>query len=178
MIHLETPRLLLRDWQDADTPVFAAMNADPRVMEFFPAPLTDEESAAFLGRLRAELASEPFGPYAVERREDGALLGYVGLHRVSFEGPLHNQIEIGWRLRFDAWGQGYASEAATACLQHAATLGISPVYAFTTLTNLRSQRVMQRLGMQFVEEFDHPALPSGHPLLRHVLYRTIPDSQA
>ncbi|WP_418983558.1 GNAT family N-acetyltransferase [Alistipes sp.] len=171
MIRIETPRLVLRSWHDDDLPAFAAMNADPRVMEFFPSPLTHAESAAFLRRLREESAAEGFGVYAVERRSDGEFLGLTGLHRVTFSGPLHNQVEIGWRLRAEAWGQGYASEAARACLDRTAERGIGTVVAFTALGNLRSQRVMQRLGMKRVGEFDHPALPAGHPLLRHVLYR-------
>lgn len=172
MIYFETPRLLLRDWHDDDLQPFTAMNADPRVMEFFPSPLTDEESAAFLGRIRAEFGIEGFGPYAVQRREDGALLGYTGFHRITFSGELHNKIEIGWRMCPQAWGHGYATEAAQTCLNHATALGIDTVYAFTTVTNQRSERVMQRLGMVRIAEFDHPALPAGDPLLRHVLYQT------
>lgn len=166
-----TPRLVLRAWQENDLPQFAAMNADPRVMAFFPAPLTAAESAAFLDRIRAEYTAEGFGPYALEKRTDGELLGLTGLHRVAFPGPLHGKIEIGWRLRPDAWGRGYVTEAARACLVHAATLGIREVVAFTATGNVRSERVMQRLGMMRDEEFDHPALPAGHPLRRHVLYR-------
>lgn len=170
MIYFETPRLLLRDWQDDDLPAFAAMNADARVMEFFPSPLTADQSAAFLGRIRAEFDAEAFGPYAVERREDGALLGYTGFHRITFAGELHAKIEILWRLRAQAWSHGYATEAAQVCLKHAPELGIGQVYAFTTVTNHRSERVMQRLGMRRTGEFDHPSLPADHPLLRHVLY--------
>ena len=128
------------------------MNADPRVMEYFPAPLTPEQSAEF-----------------IERREDGELLGYTGLHRVTFTG-MKDKIEIGWRLRAECWNQGYATEAAQACVALAAKLGIEELVAFTTVTNLRSQRVMQKLGMELLCEFDHPALPEGHPLRRHVLY--------
>lgn len=166
-----TPRLSLRAWREEDLPEFAAMNADGRVMEYFPATLTAEESAAFLTRIRAEFQSEGFGLYAVERLTDGCLLGFTGLHRVAFSGSLNGQVEIGWRLRRDAWGQGYAPEAARACLAHAARLGIEEVVSFTFVGNLRSQRVMQKLGMTCVGEFDHPALPEGHPLRRHALYR-------
>lgn len=171
MTVLETPRLILRDWQDSDLATFTAMNADPRVMEFFPAPLTPEASEAMFLRMREELHREGFGAWAVERREDGMLLGFTGLHRVTFPGALNGSIEIAWRLCCEAWGQGYAPEAATACLKYAAQLGIGEVYAFTTVSNLPSQRVMQKCGMERLEEFDHPSLPSEHPLLRHVLYR-------
>ena len=164
-----TPRLVLRAWREEDLGTFTAMNADPRVMEYFPAPLTPEQSAEFIERIREEFSTEGFGLYAVERREDGELLGYTGLHRVTFTG-MKDKIEIGWRLRAEFWNQGYATEAAQACVALAAKLGIAEQVAFTTVTNLRSQRVMQKLGMELLCEFDHPALPEGHPLRRHVLY--------
>ena len=103
----QTSRLVLRAWREDDFDAFAAMNADPRVMEYFPAPLTREESATFFGHIHEEFQTEGFGLYAVERISDGLLLGYTGLHRVTFDG-LCGQIEIGWRLRADAWGNGYA----------------------------------------------------------------------
>lgn len=168
---LTTPRLALRAWREEDLPIFTAMNADGRVMEFFPAPLTAEESAALFDRGRRELSTEGFGPYAVERLSDGELLGFTGLHRVKFSGELEGAVEIAWRLRYEAWGHGYAPEAARACIAHAARRGIPEIVAFTTVGNLRSQRVMQKIGMQHAGEFDHPALPAGHPLRRHVLYR-------
>ena len=164
-----TPRLVLRTWREEDLGTFTAMNADPRVMEYFPAPLAPEQSAEFMERIREEFSTEGFGLYAVERREDGELLGYTGLHRVTFTG-MKDKIEIGWRLRAEFWDQGYATEAAQACVALAAKLGIEELVAFTTVTNLRSQRVMQKLGMELLCEFDHPALPEGHPLRRHVLY--------
>ena len=166
-----TARLALRAWREEDQPAFAAMNADERVMEYFPATLTAEESADLLDRIRDEFSTEGFGPYAVERLSDGELLGFTGLHRVTFSGGLEGQVEILWRLRHDAWGQGYATEAARACIAHAAKLGIPELVAFTFVGNGRSRRVMQKLGMTCVGEFDHPALPEGHPLRRHALYR-------
>ena len=135
----QTSRLVLRAWREDDFDAFAAMNADPRVMEYFPAPLTREESAAFFGHIREEFQTEGFGLYAVERISDGLLLGYTGLHRVTFDG-LCGQIEVIWRLRADAWGNGYAPEAAQACLALAAKLGIEEAIAFTAVTNRRSQR--------------------------------------
>ena len=165
----QTSRLVLRAWREDDFDAFAAMNADPRVMEYFPAPLTREESAAFFGHIREEFQTEGFGLYAVERISDGLLLGYTGLHRVTFDG-LCGQIEVIWRLRADAWGNGYAPEAAQACLTLAAKLGIEEAIAFTAVTTRRSQRVMQKIGMECVGQFNHPTLPEGHPLRRHVLY--------
>lgn len=165
-----TDRLILRCWQDEDFPAFARMNADSRVKEYFPAPLSLPESAAFFDRIRREFETERFGLYALERRTDGELLGYTGLHRVTFDGPLYGRVEIGWRLRSDMWGNGYATEAARSCLHYASLSKMESIISFTALSNLRSQRVMQRLGMTRLQEFDHPALPTGHPLRRHVLY--------
>lgn len=167
---LPTARLVLRAWREDDLQPFTEMNADPRVMEFFPAPLSAAESAALFARIRDEFRTEGFGLYAVERLADGELLGFTGLHRVTFSGPLSGRVEIGWRLRHDAWGHAYAPEAARACLAHAARLAIKEVVSFTSIQNLRSQRVMQKIGMQRGGEFNHPALPEGDPLRRHVWY--------
>ena len=122
-------------------------------------------------RIRGEFPTEGFGLYAVERLSDNELLGFVGLHRVTCSGELAGQIEIGWRLRRDAWGQGYTTEAARACIAHAAKLGIPELISFTYVGNRRSLNVMKRLGMEYAGEFDDPALPKGHPLRRHALYR-------
>lgn len=159
-----TDRLILRCWQDEDFPAFARMNADSRVMEYFPAPLSLPESAAFFDRIRREFETEGFGLYALERRTDGELLGYTGLHRVTFDGPLYGRVEIGWRLRSDMWGNGYATEAARSCLRYASLSKMESIISFTALSNLRSQRVMQRLGMTRLQEFDHPALPTARPV--------------
>ena len=134
-------------------------------------PFGDDYFEELLDRIRDEFSTEGFGPYAVERLSDGELLGFTGLHRVTFSGGLEGQVEILWRLRHDTWGQGYATEAARACIAHAAKLGIPELVAFTFVGNGRSRRVMQKLGMTCVGEFDHPALPEGHPLRRHALYR-------
>jgi len=166
----QTARLALRAWREEDQPAFAAMNADARVMEFFPAPLTDAESQALMVRIRDEFSTEGFGAYAVERLSDGELLGFAGLHRVTYSGGMEGQVEILWRLRHDAWGQGYATEAARACIAHAAKLGIPELIAFAYVGNQRSLNVMKKLGMECVGEFDHPGLPEGHPLRRHALY--------
>lgn len=168
---LSTSRLLLRPWRDEDLAPFTEMNADERVMEFFPAPLTAAASKAFFERIRQEWVREESGLYALEKREDGTLIGFTGLHRIAFAGELHGKTEIGWRLRAEAWGQGYATEAARATLACAEETGIGEVVAFTAIRNLRSQQVMKRLGMEYAGEFAHPALPEEHPLSRHVLYR-------
>lgn len=178
MVHrLETERLLLREWLAEDRRPFAALNADERVMEYFPHPLSRAESDAFVDRIIAEWAECGRGLYAVELRGEGRFIGYVGLHRATFDAPFTPCVEIGWRLAADVWGRGYATEAARAVLRDAfGRLGLRRVYSFTAAVNGRSERVMRRLGMRSLGGFDHPALPVGHPLRPHVLYTAAADT--
>lgn len=171
---LETDRLVIRSWDEADRAAFRRMNADPRVMAFFPAPLSEARSDALLARIQAHQAEHGFTFWAVEHKATGAFAGFTGLGRVAFDAPFAPCVEIGWRFLPDFWGRGYAFEAARRVLDHAFnTLKLPEVVAFTTVTNIPSQRLMQRLGMlrNPAEDFDHPALPPDHPLHRHVLYR-------
>lgn len=174
MKYLETKRLRLRDWRGDDFEPFATMNADERVMEFYPATLNRQESDAFAGRCQDRLRKNGFGLYAAEAKSTGTFIGYVGFSEADFSAPFTPAIEIGWRLAQFAWGKGYASEAATACLAHGfAQLGLEEVVSFAATGNDRSVAVMERIGMSRnpAEDFDHPNLPDGHPLRRHVLYR-------
>ena len=174
MTNLRTPRLRLRTWSDDDLEPMVAICTDPEVMRWFPRPSTREEVEALLARHRANLAAGRPGLFAAERLEDGALLGFVGLARPSFEAPFTPCVEIGWRLARDAWGHGYATEAGRAVLDHGfGTLGLEEIVSFTSRGNERSRAVMVRLGMgaRAEDEFDHPRLPEGHPLRRHVLHR-------
>jgi RimJ/RimL family protein N-acetyltransferase len=174
MTELTTDRLLLRPWTDADREPFAAMNSDPAVMEHFPALMTREESDAFVDRIGAQLAEWGFGLWALEVRDTGRFIGFTGLSRPSFEAHFTPAVEIGWRLSKDAWGNGYATEAARAALAYGfGPAGLDEIVSFTATTNLPSQRVMQRIGMTHDEsdDFDHPRVPAGHRLQRHVLYR-------
>ena len=171
---LRTPRLVLRRWRCADREAFAAMNADPRVMAHFPSTLTREESEASAERLERELAERPFGLWALEIPGVTAFAGFTGLHVPSFEAAFTPCVEIGWRLAFAHWGHGYATEAARAALGFAwDTVGLTEVLAFTAVANARSRAVMDRIGMRHdpAGDFDHPRVPEGHPLRRHVLYR-------
>ncbi|WP_323845943.1 GNAT family N-acetyltransferase [Microbulbifer magnicolonia] len=173
LIEPQTERLLLRQWRDCDREPFAAMNADPRVMEFFPAILDRAASDAAVDRGSAHIAEYGWGFWAAERREDGKFIGFVGLKHAPAELPFSPCVEIGWRLAVPYWGCGYAGEAATATLRVAfEQLQLAEVVSFTALQNIRSQRVMQRLGMR--EDpltFEHPLVPLGSPLRRHCLYR-------
>lgn len=169
---IETTRLRLRDWREDDFPAFAEMNADPRVMEFFLERKTEAQSREFFDEIRLELARERFGLFAAERKSDGALLGFVGLRCCAFRTDFSPCTEISWRLRREFWGKGYASEAAIACLRFGfEDCGLREIFAFTALPNARSRRVMEKAGMRFVKEFDHPTVPREHPLLRHALFR-------
>ncbi|WP_243843051.1 GNAT family N-acetyltransferase [Mumia sp. ZJ430] len=172
---LTTARLILRGWTDDDRPAFAALNADPRVMEHFPSTLTREQSDAMVDRIMDRMAAQGYGLWALEERASGRFLGFTGFNPVppgilaAGEPP---GTEVGWRLSYEAWGCGYATEAARAALAHAfGSAGLDRVWSFTARTNVRSQAVMRRLGMVLAAEFDHPTLPVESPLHRHVLFR-------
>lgn len=170
---IKTARLYLREWQPTHRLPFAELNADPRVMEFFPKCLTAEESDAFVNRIQAHFEKHGFGLWAVEVPGVSAFIGFVGLAIPTFHAHFMPCVEIGWRLAYPHWGKGYATEAARAVLDYGfQKLKLKEIVSFTALTNLRSQRVMQRIGMRHSpeENFDHPLL-LNHPLTRHVLYR-------
>lgn len=171
---LTTPRLRLRLWRQDDLPAFAALNADPRVMEHFPKPLSRAESDAMAGRIRDLFVAHGFGLWAVEVPGQAAFIGFVGLAVPRFEAHFTPCVEIGWRLAAEHWGQGYGSEAAAAVCDHAfGSLELEGLVSFTVPANARSRRVMERLGMTHTpaDDFDHPNLPAGHRLRPHVLYR-------
>jgi RimJ/RimL family protein N-acetyltransferase len=171
---LRTPRLLLREWRASDREPFAALNADPRVMEHFPAPLTRRQSDALARRSQRHFSLHGFGPWAVEVPGVAPFIGFVGLDVPGFEAHFTPCVEIGWRLAAEHWGKGYATEAALASARHAfAAAGIEELVSFTVPANVRSQAVMQRIGMTHdpAGDFDHPRLPPGHRLRRHVLFR-------
>lgn len=171
---LRTERLLLRRWRAADREPFAALNADPEVMEHFPAPLSRTESDALLEAIEAGFEHHGFGLWALEPLDGGGLAGFTGLALPRFEAHFTPAVEVGWRLARPAWGQGYATEAAEAALAYGfGQAGLTEVVSFTTVANSRSRAVMERLGMSRdpAEDFDHPSLPPDHPQRRHVLYR-------
>lgn len=171
---VRTDRLLLRSWRPADRQPFARMNADPEVMEFFVAPLSREESDAFVDRIEAGFAEHGFGVWAVEETSTGAFIGFAGLLHQTFEASFTPAFEIGYRLARQAWGQGYATEAARAAVSFGfERAGLDEIVSMTAVGNLRSRAVMHRLGMTHdpADDFDHPRVPDGHPLKRHVLYR-------
>ncbi len=171
---IETERLLLRGWQDSDRAPWAAMNADPRVREFFPETLDRAESDASLDRLHAHIATHGFGFWALEEKASGEFIGFTGLIRTPFAAPFTPCVEIGWRLARPCWGEGYACEAARASLDDGfGRLGLAEIVSCAVTGNLRSRRVMERIGMRHDPggDFLHPNMPPGHKLQHHVLYR-------
>ena len=167
-------RVILRAWRPADLSAFAALNADPQVMEFLPKELSREESDALARRCQQGLDSRGDGLWAVEVPGVADFIGYTGLSVPGFEAPFTPCVEIGWRVARAYWGNGYATEAARVAL----AVGFGPasleeIVSFTVPANRRSRAVMERLGMAHhpEEDFDHPLLPVGHRLRRHVLYR-------
>lgn len=171
---LSTPRLTLRRWQDADREPFARLNGDPEVMRHFVRPLAREDSDALIDRIETGFAERGFGLWAVERRADGAFLGFTGLTVQTFEAPFTPCVEVGWRLDRPFWGNGYATEAGREAVRFGfEEAGLAEILSWTAVSNGASIAVMERLGMQRdpTEDFDHPRVPEGHPLRRHVLYR-------
>jgi RimJ/RimL family protein N-acetyltransferase len=171
---LHTQRLWLRRWRTDDRSAFAKLNADRRVMEFFPAVLSRQESDAQADRIEAHFQRYGFGLWAVEIRGITSFAGFIGLAIPRFAAPFTPCTEIGWRLDAEYWNRGYATEGARAALQFGfLSLQVQEIVSFTTPPNLRSRRVMEKIGMIHApgEDFDHPLLPEAHPLRRHVLYR-------
>jgi RimJ/RimL family protein N-acetyltransferase len=174
MVVLATERLLLRRWQGSDRPPFSRLNADPRVMEFMPGCLSREESDLLIDQIESHFRERGFGLYAAELCQDHSFIGYVGLAVPSFRAHFTPCVEIGWRLSADHWGRGLATEGAREVVQHAfEVLGLRELVSLTVPGNIRSRRVMEKLGMIYnpADDFDHPRLPEDHPLRRHVLYR-------
>jgi RimJ/RimL family protein N-acetyltransferase len=164
----------MRRWLAADEQVFASMCADPLVMRYFPAALSAEESIAFIRKIESHFDQKGFGLWALERRCDGRFLGFTGLYTVNLDCPVRGEVEIGWRLAREFWGQGLASEAARAALGFAfESLALPRVISMTAAVNEPSRKLMHRLGMKRAAslDFDHPSIARGHELREHVVYQ-------
>jgi RimJ/RimL family protein N-acetyltransferase len=176
---IETARLVLRDWREEDIPAFAAMCADTEVMKYFPKLLGYDEASAMARRIRANLAREGWGLWAVEVKGGAPFIGFVGLSKPEFR-PNEQDVEVGWRLARDAWGHGYATEAARAAVAYGfAELALPEIVSFTVPANVPSQRVMERLGMRRDPnaDFEHPNVPEGSPLRLHWVWRLARPAQ-
>ena len=171
---IRTQRLLLREWSDADLVPFGEMNADPAVIEYFPNTLSREQSDAAAARIRQQATERGFGLYAIEVPDRAPFVGFVGLMAPTFQAHFTPCVEIGWRLARAHWRHGYATEGARAALrvgfEH---LGLGEIVSMTVPDNVRSRRVMEKLGMTRdpAGDFDHPRVPEGNPRRRHLLYR-------
>ena len=169
--YIETERLILRSWRVTDRAVFAEINSNNKVMKYFPKPLSIEESNGFVDRINSEFEETGFGLYAVEIKETGEFIGYVGFHRFTFDVPFSPGWEIGWRISDKFWNKGYATEAAMACIKYAREKKLcNRLYSFTAVPNIASENVMKRIEMSFEGLFMHPALAEGHGLKEHKLY--------
>ena len=171
---LVTPRLILRSWRESDLGPYAEINADPRVMEFYPQTLNRQESDAQAGRIQAHFARHGFGLWAVEIPGRTNFAGFIGLSVPAWEAVFTPCVEVGWRLAPQHWGHGYGVEGARAAVAHGFdVVKLDEILSFTVPANLRSRAVMERLGMtrRPEDDFDHPLLSEGHRLRRHVLYR-------
>lgn len=170
-IFIETEQLILRHWKEEDRKPFAVMTGNPNVMKYFPSTLSTEESSAFVDRINSEFEETGYGLYAVETKDTGEFIGYVGFHRFTFDAPFSPNWEIGWRISDKFWHKGYATEAATACINYAREKKMyNTLYSFTAFPNIPSENVMKRIGMSYEMTFMHPKLPHGHRLKEHKLY--------
>jgi RimJ/RimL family protein N-acetyltransferase len=174
MLTLKTKRLILREWNGADREPFAQMNADSRVMEYLGETMSREQSDAVADRIEAHFKAHGFGLCAADLAESGEFIGFIGLAVPTFEAAFTPCVEIGWRLAAEYWGAGLATEGAREIVRYAfEELGLAELVSLTAIGNERSRRVMAKLGMTHdaAENFDHPRIPAGDPLRRHVLYR-------
>ncbi len=171
---IRTNRLILRAWKEEDLPPFAALNADPKVMEYFPSPLTKEESDKLARRIIETIQNNGWGLFAVSVPGVAPFIGFIGVQKIPYAVPFTPTVEIGWRLAADYWNKGYATEGAIAVLKYGfEKLKLDEIVALTTVSNQRSRAVMEKIGMHHnpADDFDHPNLPKEHPLRPHVLYR-------
>lgn len=174
MIKYETPRLILREWLDDDFDNYLALNQDADVMQYFPKTLSHEETLALVPKLKKSFNEHGFGFYTCELKETKEFVGRIGLGIPDFEAHFTPCVEVGWRIAKKFWGQGLAVEAALKCFEIGFTqFNLNEIVAFTTKTNKKSEKVMQKLGMTHTPEDDfyHPKLEKSSPLALHVLYR-------
>lgn len=172
--HIETDRLILREWKEEDKKPFARMNSDPLIMEFFPRRLSERDSMRLADRFQSHFDEHQFGFYAVEMKKTGEFMGFAGLQTVDMDVPFRGGVEIAWRLDYEYWGKGFGTEAAEAAMRHGfGTLKLDEILAYAVHDNDRAIKLMERLGMARdpAGDFNYPSLPSDHPLGKFVLYR-------
>jgi RimJ/RimL family protein N-acetyltransferase len=171
-VYISTTNLILRSWQESDTEPFIQLNNDPQVMEFFPSILQPTETLQQIERFQQHFKNFGYGFFAVERKDNHEFIGFTGFSHPKFDCFFTPCVEIGWRYSKENWGQGFATEAAKACIDYGFKyLNLKDIYAFTALQNIRSALLMQRIGMHFITKFNHPLLQENNPLSTHLLYR-------
>ncbi len=171
MIYIETSRLIIRSWKEEDLKEFGRLNSDEAVMRYFPKTLSEGETDAFYEAIQEEFKTHNYGLYAVEVKENREFIGFIGFHEATFDMDFTPCIEIGWRLKKEAWGHGYATEGAKACIKYGfEQLGFREIFSFTAEINKPSENVMKKLGMSYIKEFNHPRVEDKSPLYKHVLY--------
>ncbi len=171
---IKTERLILRPWKESDFEPFALMNADPHVREFFPSLLTKNESNEMANQFKKLIETQGWGLWAAEVPGEAPFIGFVGIAQVPFEAHFTPAVEIGWRLAYEFWGKGYATEAAKVVMNFGFNqLKLEEIVSFTVVKNIRSRHVMEKLGMTHdpADNFDHPRISKDSPQLKHVLYR-------
>lgn len=167
-----TSRLKFRNWQDLDIEIFVSMNMNAAVMEFFPSVYSRDETIKSIDRIKRSFDINGFGLYALEKIEDSSFIGFTGFSIPRFESFFTPCVEIGWRLSFADWNQGFATEAAKACIDFGfSRLAFNVIHSFTSVLNVKSMHIMKKIGMHFAGTFDHPLIADGNKLKPHVIYR-------
>ena len=173
-IHIETERLILREWEESDLKDFARMNGDPMVMQYLPRLLDEKASKRHIKEFQKHFKKYGYGLYVLELKDTGEFVGFTGLKNLEIDVPFAPAVELAWRIDYEYWGKGYGSEAAKAVMEYAFNdLGMKELIAFTVYDNERTIHLMDKLGFEYQEgkDFDYPALKKGHPLGRFVLYK-------
>lgn len=170
-IFIESPRLLLRSWKESDNDALIKMNLDLLVMKYFPQLISPEETFNQIQRIKQHFVEFNYGLFALELKQENRFIGFTGFSHPQFNSFFTPCVEIGWRIDSTYWQKGYGTEAAKACLNFGfKTLGFEKVYSFTSIHNKASEKLMQKIGMQKITEFDHPKIEPLHYLCKHVLY--------
>jgi len=169
---IRSKRLGFREWLDEDFKPFSKMNADPEVMKFFPKNMTANETGDLIIRTKDYFQEFGYGLYAVDKLENNEFIGFIGFMKANFEASFTPCVEIAWRIKHEEWNNGYATEGAKACLHFGfEKLQLTEIYSFTSTLNVRSEKIMQKIGMIKIGEFEHPKVEKGNKLRTHVLYK-------
>lgn len=171
---IETDRLILRTWSNEDAVEYYCINQDPKVIEFLKGSLTMSEVTDFISSMNKQFDELGYTLWAAEEKTKSQFIGFIGLNFIKWEAPFGQAVEVGWRLGSEYWKKGYATEGAKACLKYGFNqCDLKEIVSFTVPANIRSFRVMEKIGMirDLEGDFAHPNLPLEHKLSKHILYR-------